>query len=98
MFLEAQPSTAGSLVRLIMSFVMMLAVLYFFVIRPQQRQQKEHQAMLNNLKKGDKVVTIGGIHGEITGLSQDVITLKIAEKTEIKISKSGISSVIKEAR
>ncbi len=94
MFLEAQASTTGGLISLLMPFAVMIAVVYFFMIRPQQNQQKERQAMLEALKKGDKIVTIGGIHGEIRSLSEDTVTLKIADKMEIKISKSGVGSVI----
>lgn len=66
----------------------------FFLIRPQQAQQKERQAMIDGLAKGDKIVSIGGIHGEITAISDDHIKLKIADGTVISLSKSGVGSVI----
>ncbi|HHT36476.1 MAG: preprotein translocase subunit YajC [Candidatus Wallacebacter cryptica] len=93
MFLEAQTPGAGGLLGLLMPFVIMLVVVYFFMIRPQQAQQKERQAMLDALKKGDRIITIGGIHGEITKLSEDTVTIRVADKTEIVISKSGVGSV-----
>ncbi|HHX01497.1 MAG TPA: preprotein translocase subunit YajC [Firmicutes bacterium] len=93
MFLEAQTPAAGGLVAMVLPFVVMFAIVYFLMIRPQQAQQKQRQAMLDALKKGDKVITIGGIHGEITALSDDTVTLRIAEKTEIVISRSGVGSV-----
>lgn len=93
MFLEAQTPGAGGLLGLLMPFVIMLVVVYFFMIRPQQAQQKERQAMLDALKKGDRIITIGGIHGEITKLSEDTVTIRVADKTEIIISKSGVGSV-----
>jgi preprotein translocase subunit YajC len=74
-----------------MPFIIMLAVFYLFLIRPQQKQQKERQNMLNALKRGDKVVTVGGIHGEITTIKDDELTLKIADKVEIRVSRSGIA-------
>lgn len=95
MFLEAEAATAGGLIQLFVPFVVMLAFLYFFLIRPQQKQQKERQAMLDGLNKGDKVVTIGGIYGEVVSLTDDFVTLKIGEKSEIKLSRSGIGSVEK---
>ncbi len=93
MFLEAQTPGAGGLLGLLMPFVIMLVVVYFFMIRPQQAQQKERQAMLDALMKGDRIITIGGIHGEITKLSEDTVTIRVADKTEIVISKSGVGSV-----
>ena len=84
----------GNLLSLFMPFIIMMVVFYVFLIRPQQKQQKERQNMLNALKKGDKVVTIGGIHGEITALKDDVITLRVADKVEIRISRSGIGRVV----
>ena len=62
------------------------------VIRPQQKQQKQRREMLDALKKGDRVVTIG-IYGEITLLKEDYVTLKVADKVEIKVRRSGIESV-----
>ena len=94
-FLTAAAEQQGNLLSLFMPFIIMLAVFYVFLIRPQQKQQKERQNMLNALKKGDKVVTIGGIHGEITALKDDVITLRVADKVEIRISRSGVGRVIK---
>ena len=81
MFLEAQTPGAGGLLGLLMPFVIMLVVVYFFMIRPQQAQQKERQAMLDALMKGDRIITIGGIHGEITKLSEDTVTIRVADKT-----------------
>ena len=93
MFLETQTPATGGLVALILPFVIMFAIVYFLMIRPQQAQQKQRQAMLDALKKGDKVITIGGIHGEITALTEDTVILSIADKTDIVISRSGVGSV-----
>ena len=68
-----------------------LIIIYFFMMRPQQKKQKETQQMLNNLKKGDKVVTIGGIHGTITGITDKIVTVKIAEKVEVDVSRTAVS-------
>ena len=62
----------------------MFAVFYFLLIRPQQKRQREHQAMLSRLKKGDKVVTAGGIVGTITGLTDAQIEIQIADKVRIQ--------------
>jgi len=94
MFLQAE-AAAPSVLQLFMPFIIMMVFLYFFMIRPEQKRKKEYQAMLDVLKKGDKVVTIGGIYGEITALKEDYVTLKVADKTEIKVRRSGIGSVVK---
>lgn len=79
----------GSFVPLIIVFV----VFYFILIRPQQQQQKKRQEMLSQLKKGDKVVTVGGIHGEITEVHDDEVGLRIADKVEIRLSRTGVGRV-----
>ncbi len=82
-------------------FMIMMAVIfgifYFLMIRPQQKKQKELQAMLANLAYGDTVVTTGGIHGRVTGLSETVITLEIADKVRIKVSRAAIGIVLQKA-
>lgn len=71
--------------------VLMFVVFYFLLIRPQQKKQKEHQAMLSNLKVGDRVVTQGGMLGKITGFSDHFAVLEIQEKVRIKVLRSAIS-------
>lgn len=76
----------------IISMLVMFGFFYLFLLRPQQVQQKKRREMLEALRRGDKVVTIGGIHGEITAIRDDVVTLRIAEGVEIKISRNGIGN------
>ena len=71
--------------------IAMLLIMYALIIRPQQRQQKEHQKMVSAIQRGDAVVTQGGIHGKVTGLSDDVLTVEIADKVKIKINRSAIA-------
>ncbi|ACB85362.1 preprotein translocase subunit YajC [Natranaerobius thermophilus] len=84
------PEVVGSFLPLII----LIAIFYFLLIRPQQKQQRERQEMLDNLKKNDKVITIGGIHGTIKDIKEDQLTLKIAENLSITMSKFGIQSVV----
>lgn len=72
---------------------LIFAIFYFLLIRPQQKRQQEHQKMLANLKKGDKVVTTGGIHGTIVNIKDKVVTLKVAENVRIDVSKSCIAGL-----
>lgn len=86
----------ASVVSLFLPIILLGVMFYFMLWRPQQKQQKERKTMLDSLKKGDRVVTIGGIHGELTSLKEDYVMLKVADKAEIKLSRSGISHVLKE--
>jgi preprotein translocase subunit YajC len=70
--------------------ILIFAVFYFLLIRPQQKKAKEHQNFLQALKKGDNVVTNGGIHGKITGITDKVVTVEIADNVRIKVSRSHI--------
>jgi len=74
----------------LMSFlplVLIFVVFYFLLIRPQQKKAKEHQEFIANLKKGDEVLTSGGLQGKITGLTDRVATLEIAENVRVKIAR-----------
>lgn len=70
--------------------ILIFVVFYFLLIRPQQKQAKQHQQFLNDLKKGDKVITRGGIHGSITGLTDTIVTLEIAKDILVKVSRDAI--------
>lgn len=87
-----QAEAAGGLVGLL-PFVLMIAVFYFVLIRPQQQQQKKRREMLDSVKVGDKVVTIGGIHGEITAVTEDEVRLRVADKVELRMNRQGIGQV-----
>ncbi|MFQ5866986.1 MAG: preprotein translocase subunit YajC [bacterium] len=83
-------SAIGGLLPLILIFL----VFYFLLIRPQQRKVREHQKLLNALKRGDEVITSGGIHGTITAIKGNVVDLKIAEEVKMVLSKNAIATVI----
>ena len=74
--------------------VLIFVVFYFLLIRPQQKQAKQHQSFLTELKKGNKVMTKGGIHGVITGLTDSVISLEIAKDMVIKVSRDAIAGSV----
>lgn len=73
--------------------IIMFAIFYFLLIRPQQKKAKEHRALLDALKIGDQVVTAGGMHGKVTKLDDQVATLEIAPGVNVKINKGFIASV-----
>jgi preprotein translocase subunit YajC len=72
----------------------MIAFFWFFLIRPQQKQQKSRSQMLSGLKKGDKILNHGGIVGTITEVKEDQLTVRIADKTEVVMVRDGISKVL----
>jgi len=74
--------------------LLMLPIFYFFLIRPQKKQQQAHREMINGLSKGDEVVTSSGIYGEIFAIDDKTIILKIADKVKIKIVKSYVATKI----
>lgn len=72
--------------------VLMGLIFYFLLYRPQKKEQQRRTEMLNSLKKGDRIVTIGGVHGTITGITDKIVTIKIAEKVEVDISRTAVAS------
>lgn len=74
--------------------VIMFGIFYFLLIRPQQKKAKEHKALLESLKKGDRVVTAGGMHGKVTAVEESVVTLEVAAGVNIKFNKGHIAAVV----
>ena len=74
--------------------ILMFAIFYFLLIRPQQKKAKQHKQVLASLKKGDHVVSSGGLHGVVTGLTDDAVTMEIAPKVRVKVSRGSVSGVI----
>ena len=75
-------------------FLLPFAIMYFLIIRPQQKKQKEHREMIQNLKKGDRVITGGGIHGRVTGMDDATFTVEIADKVRVKINRGNVAAVV----
>lgn len=86
-------STGGSLITTLIPFALIIVIFYFFLIRPQNKKQKETQKMLDALKKGDKVITIGGIHGKVAEVKENTVVLKVDDGTKIEFNRSAVSSV-----
>jgi preprotein translocase subunit YajC len=89
----AGPAPSGGL----MTFAPLLAILgifYFLLIRPQQKQAKEHQRMVNELKRGDRILTQGGLYGTVQAVKGKVIEVKISEDTKVLIDKSYVAKVV----
>jgi len=81
----------GGLVGALVPLILMFLVFYFLLIRPQQKRTRQHKEFLDNLKRGDEVITSGGLHGKITGLTDQVVTMEIADKVRVKVQRSNIA-------
>lgn len=87
----AGPGGGGMLPLMMLGFI---GLMYFMMIRPQRQQQKRQDEVRANLSKGDKVVTIGGIHGIITGMTKETVTVKVTDGTSIKFDRSAIATCL----
>jgi preprotein translocase subunit YajC len=94
-----QAPAPGSDFTIFIPMIAIFLIMYFLLIRPQQRRQKEHEATLAAIEKGDRVVTAGGLHGIVTGVSDEVLTVEIAalkgERVRVKVSRARIDKVTK---
>ena len=78
--------------------VLMFVVLYFVLIRPQQKRASEHESMVKNLKRNDEIVTTGGIHGRVQSLADSVLVVEIAPNVRIKLERAQVASVVRAAK
>jgi len=90
---DAAPASSPFSIFIPMGIV--LVIFYFLLIRPANKKQKALQEMINNLKNGDQIVTTGGLHGTVAGISEDIIQLKIAPNVKVEISRSAVAALHK---
>ncbi|MEZ5606556.1 MAG: preprotein translocase subunit YajC [Burkholderiaceae bacterium] len=96
-FAQAAPAAGGDMSSSLMSMlplVLMFVVLYFIMIRPQMKKQKEHRAMIDALAKGDEVVTAGGLLGRVTALGEGNLTVQVAPGVEVQMQRSAVVQVL----
>lgn len=86
-------STSASLIGTLIPFLLIAVIFYFFLLRPQNKKQKETEKMLNALKKGDKVITIGGIHGTVSSVKEKTVIIKVDDDCKLEFNRTAISSV-----
>ena len=87
----------GPLVNLL-PIALMFVILYFLMIRPQQKRAREHETMVQNLKRGDDIVTTGGIYGRIQALADKVLTVEIAPNVRIRLDRDQVASILRASR
>ena len=93
----ANQAAGGSLIISMLPIFLIFVIFYFFIIRPQNKKQKETDKMIAALKKGDKVVTIGGIHGTVAQTKEKTVIVKVDDNTKIEFLRSAIASVINQS-
>jgi len=86
----------GEIYSTLIMFALIIGIFYFMIIRPQQKRQKEREALLSQVKKGDKVITAGGVHGKVVAIEDKTLLLEIADNVKIKIERNSISVVNKQ--
>ena len=87
----AAPSIVEQLLQMLPMFVLIVVVFYFVIYRPQKQQRDKHKVMLSELKKGDKVLTTGGIWGTVTNIGKETVTLQVSENAKIKVMRDHIA-------
>jgi preprotein translocase subunit YajC len=88
----------GNLLSTFLPFILIIVIFYFLIIRPQNKKQKETQKMLAAIKKGDKIVTIGGIHGVISTVRENSVVVKVDDNTKVEFSRSAIATVVEASK
>ena len=81
----------------LMPIALMFIILYFLMIRPQQKRAREHETMVQNLKRGDDIVTNGGLHGRIQALADKILTIEIAPNVRVRLDRDQVASVLRAA-
>jgi preprotein translocase subunit YajC len=89
----AAPSASEQVLHMVTILAITVGIFYFMIIRPQQRRQKETQAMLESIRKGDRVLTSGGLFGTVLGVKEDIVVLKVADDVKLEFTKSSIVQV-----
>jgi len=87
-------AAGGSPLSMLLPFVLIFAVFYFIVILPAKKQQKKKDAMIGALKKGDRIVTGGGIHGTVAAVEEQTLMIKVSENTKIRVSKNAVAGLV----
>lgn len=86
----------GGIMSTVIMFALIIGIFYFMILRPQQKRQKERQKLLDSVKKGDKIITAGGLHGQVAGLDEKTVLIQVAENVKLKFERSAVASVVKE--
>jgi preprotein translocase subunit YajC len=86
----------GSLFSTLIMFALIIGIFYFMILRPQQKRQKEREKLLTAMKKGDRVVTAGGLHGTIAGIDEKTVLVQVTDTVKLKYDRTAIASILRE--
>jgi len=86
----------GGLLSTLIMFGLIIGIFYFLILRPQQKKQKERQRLLESVKKGDKIVTAGGLHGTVAGLDEKTVLIQVADNVKMKFDRSAVAMIVRE--
>jgi len=92
--LQQAPGGMESILSSIVPFLLIIVIFYFLILRPQQKRQKERAQLLESIKKGDKVITSGGIHGTVEGIEEKTLLIKVSDTLKLKMERSSVSTII----
>ncbi|HZV22976.1 MAG TPA: preprotein translocase subunit YajC [Luteimonas sp.] len=93
-YAQAAPAAGGSMMSTLLFPILLIGVMYFLMIRPQMKRQKEHRAMLDKLSRGDEVITSGGIAGVVTDLGDNFVTVEVASNVQLRVQRGAIANVL----
>jgi len=96
--LMGAPAEGGNPIMSFLPLIAIIGIFYFLILRPQSKKQKETQKMLSAVKKGDRVITVGGIHGVIYTVKESTVIIKVDENVKLEFNRTAISSVSAQAR
>ena len=92
------PSASEMFANLMPMLIFFMVAMYLFIIRPQRKQEKEKQQLLESIKKNDRVVTVGGMHGTVTSVKSETVTLSVADKVQLKFNKGSVQTVLRKGK
>ncbi len=92
--MDPQPDGFSAILQAMTPLFLIFIIFYFLLIRPQQKQREQHEKRVSQLKKGDRVITAGGIYATIIGIKDDIAAIKINEETKVEVQKSAITHVL----
>jgi preprotein translocase subunit YajC len=93
-YLQQAPGGMESILSSIVPFLLIIVIFYFLILRPQQKRQKERVKLLESIKKGDKVITAGGLHGTVEGIEEKTLLVKVADNVKLKMERSAITTIV----
>ena len=93
LMMTPQGGNGGGMFSTVIMFSLIILIFYFLILRPQQKRQKDRQKLLESVQKGDRVVTVGGLHGTVVGLEEKTVLVQVADNLKLKFERTAISSV-----